>query len=101
MTVIYERDNFADKLIAAVFCTSPKIIILFKFTVTTFMILITGGHNRLIFQTKNNLTITDEQLDLLVEGLLPTMQEFFDSEIGKSIYAKYLKENDNTEKQAA
>ena len=65
------------------------------------MILITWGHNRLIFQTKNNLTITDEQLDLLVEGLLPTMQEFFDSEIGESIYAEYLKENYNTEKQAA
>ena len=65
------------------------------------MILITGGHNRLIFQNKNNLTITDEQLDLLVEGLLPSMQEFFDSEIGKAIYAEYLKENDNTEKQAA
>lgn len=55
----------------------------------------------MIFQIKNNLTITDEQLDLLVEGLLPSMQEFFDSEIGKSIYAEYLKENDNTEKQAA
>ena len=55
----------------------------------------------MIFQTKNNLTITDKQLDLLVEGLLPSMQEFFDSEIGKAIYAEYLKENDNTEKQAA
>ena len=87
MTVIYERDNFADKLIAAAFCASPKIIIPFKSIATTFMILITGGHNRLVFQTKNNLIITDEQLDLLVEGLLPSMQEFFDSEIGKSIYA--------------
>ena len=55
----------------------------------------------MIFQAKNNLTITDEQLDLLVEGLLPTMQEFFDSEIGKSIYAEHLKESSNTEKQAA
>ena len=55
----------------------------------------------MIFQNKNNLTITDEHLDLLVEGLLPTMQEFFDSEIGKYIYAEYLKENDSTEKQAA
>ncbi len=55
----------------------------------------------MIFQTKNNLTITDEQLDLLVEGLLPSMQEFFDSEIGKSIYAEYLKKNENVEKQAA
>ena len=55
----------------------------------------------MIFQTKYNLIITDEQLDLLVEGLLPSMQEFFDSEIGKSIYSEYLKENDNTKKQAA
>lgn len=55
----------------------------------------------MIFQTKNNLTITDEQLDLLVEELLPSMQEFFDSKIGKSIYAEYLKENGNVEKQAA
>lgn len=55
----------------------------------------------MIFQNKNNLTITDEQLDILVEGLLPSMQEFFDSEIGKAIYAEYLKENDNTEKQVA
>ena len=86
---------------AAAFCTSPKIIILFKFIAIPFMILITGGHNRLIFQTKNNLIITDEQLDLLVEGLLPSMQEFFDSEIWKSIYVEYLKDNYNTEKQAA
>lgn len=43
-------------------------------------------------QRKHIVTLADEQLDALVQSLLPVMQEFFSSERGKQIWAEHLRE---------
>lgn len=43
-------------------------------------------------QKKPNAVIAEEQLDALVQSLLPTMREFFSSERGKKIWDQHLKE---------
>ena len=41
-------------------------------------------------QKKSNIVLSDEQLDALAQSLLPAMQEFFNSERGKKIWAEHL-----------
>lgn len=38
------------------------------------------------------VTLAEEQLDALVQSLLPAMKEFFSSERGKQIWAEHLRE---------
>ena len=41
-------------------------------------------------QKKTAVTLSEEQLDALVQSLLPVMQEFFNSDRGKRIWAEHL-----------
>ena len=41
-------------------------------------------------QRKPVVALTNEQLDALVQSLLPVMQEFFSSDRGKKIWAEHL-----------
>lgn len=41
-------------------------------------------------EKQNKLVLSEEQLDALVQSLLPVMQEFFSSESGKKIWADQL-----------
>lgn len=41
-------------------------------------------------QEKSVVALADEQLDALVQSLLPVMQEFFSSDKGKKIWAEHL-----------
>lgn len=41
-------------------------------------------------QKKPNVVLSDEQLDALVQSILPVMQEFFSSDRGKKIWAEHL-----------
>ena len=41
-------------------------------------------------QKNLNVVLSDEQLDALVQSILPIMQEFFNSERGKKIWAEHL-----------
>lgn len=41
-------------------------------------------------QRKTVVTIAEEQLDALVQSLLPAMKEFFSSEKGKQIWTDHL-----------
>ncbi|MDE7362500.1 MAG: hypothetical protein K2N38_11260 [Oscillospiraceae bacterium] len=41
-------------------------------------------------QKKPVVALADEQLDALVQSLLPVMQEFFSSDRGKKIWAEHL-----------
>lgn len=41
---------------------------------------------------KSFVALADEQLDALVQSLLPVMQEFFKSDRGKKIWAEHLEE---------
>ncbi len=43
-------------------------------------------------QRKTVVTLAEEQLDALVQSLLPAMKEFFSSERGKQIWEEHLKE---------
>lgn len=45
--------------------------------------------------------LTKEQLDVLAQSLLPTMQKFFASERGKKIWEEHLKEIERSKKNAA
>ena len=38
------------------------------------------------------VTLAEEQLDALVQSLLPAMKEFFSSKRGKQIWAEHLRE---------
>ena len=41
-------------------------------------------------QKKPTVVLSEEQLDALVQSLLPVMQEFFNSERGRRIWAEHL-----------
>lgn len=41
-------------------------------------------------QKKSAVTLSEEQLDALAQSLLPVMQEFFNSDRGKKIWAEHL-----------
>ena len=41
-------------------------------------------------QKKPNVVLSDDQLDALVQSILPVMQEFFSSDRGKKIWAEHL-----------
>lgn len=41
-------------------------------------------------QKKHTVTLADEQLDALVQSLLPAMKEFFSSERGKQIWTDHF-----------
>ena len=42
-------------------------------------------------EKQNELVISEEQLDALVQSLLPAMREFFNFDTGKKIWAEHLK----------
>lgn len=41
-------------------------------------------------QKKSAVVLSEEQLDALAQSLLPVMQEFFNSDRGKKIWAEHL-----------
>ena len=43
-------------------------------------------------ENQNRSVLSEEQLDALVQSLLPVMQEFFSSDSGKAIWEEHLRE---------
>ena len=52
-------------------------------------------------ENKKKHDLSEEQLDALVQSLLPAMREFFSSDSGKAIWEEHLREVEQSTDSAA